>query len=144
MINFNTKILFLSIIFLLNLVLAKSVGWITNREEVHIIDALPPNSQPLTLHCQSHNDDLGYKTLSTNNEFDINFNEKLFGGTLFFCRFWWNSKNITFDVYNDHVSRSCGVKNLVTYECYWKVQADRFYFNGHRNPPNRYVKKYDW
>ncbi|KAK4730594.1 hypothetical protein R3W88_023582 [Solanum pinnatisectum] len=144
MINFNTKILFLSIIFLLDLVLAKSNGWITNSVEVHIINALPPNSKPLALHCKSGDDDLGNKTIPMHDEFDIYFNEKLFGGTLFFCHFWWNSKTIVFDVYNNHVSKNCGVKDIVTDECYWRVQEDGFYFNGHRDPIDRYVKKYDW
>ncbi|WMV44317.1 hypothetical protein MTR67_037702 [Solanum verrucosum] len=148
MVNFNTKILFLSIIFLLDLVLAKSNGWITNNVEVHIINALPPNSKPLALHCKSGDDDLGNKTISTHDEFDIYFNEKLFGGTLFFCHFWWNSKNIVFDVYNNHVSKSsekdCGRLNPDLMECYWKVQEDGFYFGAHRYPPPEYWKKESW
>ncbi|XP_009766249.1 S-protein homolog 2-like [Nicotiana sylvestris] len=143
MINFKSKILFFSFIFLLNLALARSRSFVTPRFQVHIIDALPPNSK-LILHCQSKDDDLGYKVLHPNEEFSFSFNEKLFGVTLYFCHFWWNGKDIPFDVFNSKIAGQCGVIDPDTLECYWKVQEDGFYFGARRNPPPNYERKHDW
>ncbi|KAK4359282.1 hypothetical protein RND71_021511 [Anisodus tanguticus] len=143
MINLKTKILFFSFIFLLNLALVTSRSWVTPRFHVHIIDALPPNSK-LILHCQSQNDDLGYKVLHPKAEFNFHFNQKIFGGTLYFCHFWWNGKSISFDVFNSNIAGKCGQIDGDNLECYWNVQADGFYFGARRNPPPAYEKQHDW
>lgn len=111
---------------------------------MYIINALPKNSKPLTLHCQSHDNDLGNKTLNTNEEFYFTFRRLFVGETLFFCHFWWNSKQKIFDVYNHDIADSCGDVSRNRYECYWRVQMDGFYLGAHRDPVAAYWKKYVW
>lgn len=148
MINFKIKtFIFLSIFLLINLVLSSHASPFTTRITVYIIDALPYNSKPLTLRCQSKDDDLGYKSFHPTEEFKFSFNENFFGGTLFFCHFWWNGKDTAFVVYNDDIHTYCGLVSPPSehdYECYWKVQEDGFYFGEYRNPPPIYEKKHDW
>ncbi|KAK4342862.1 hypothetical protein RND71_038678 [Anisodus tanguticus] len=146
MINFmNTKTLFLSLIFLLNLIVARSIG-ISSRYEVHITNNLPNNTKPLTIHCKSGDDDLGHKVLQKNEEFSFSFRRKvIIGSTLYFCHFWWDKKNKVFDVFNNHIAeKDCGNVNPNLNECYWLVQADGFYFGAHRYPPPPYWKKETW
>ncbi|OIT24854.1 hypothetical protein A4A49_55509 [Nicotiana attenuata] len=145
MINFNTKTLILSLIFLLNLILAKSFG-ISSRYNVYITSNLPNNTQPLTVHCQSGDDDLGYKVLHPNEEFSFSFRRKvLIGSTLYFCHFWWENKDKSFEVFNNHIAeKDCGNVNGDLDECYWRVQADGFYFGAHRYPPPPYLMKEPW
>lgn len=140
---FKTKVHSFSLIFFLNLILVNS-SWFNPRVDIYIINALPIKSKPLTLHCQSHDNDLGNKTLYTNEEFHFTFRRLFVGETLFFCHFWWNSKQKLFDVYNYAIGDSCGDAGHNRYECYWRVQEDGFYLGAHRNPVAAYWKKYDW
>ncbi|OIT01151.1 hypothetical protein A4A49_51299 [Nicotiana attenuata] len=120
----------------------------TTTQTVYIVDALSYDiSKPLIVRCQSKDDDLGNKTLNASEEFNFSFKENPFGGTLFFCHFWWNGKDTKFDVYNDKIATFCGLvdpSSELNYECFWKVQEDGFYFAPHRNPPPVYEKKHDW
>ncbi|KAI5660607.1 hypothetical protein M9H77_19930 [Catharanthus roseus] len=95
---------------------------------VHIFNQLPVGSNPLTVRCQSKNDDIGYKTLDVNEEFQWHFFDNLF--TLFFCHFWWDNKQAVFDVFN----RSFGPFKCYNHipgqgeqTCTWHVRADGFY-----------------
>ncbi|PIN04743.1 hypothetical protein CDL12_22721 [Handroanthus impetiginosus] len=60
-------LLFLEIIILQSCV--SGCFFLTWKHEVHIIRHFPPKSSPLKLHCASKNDDLGYQTLSTDQDF---------------------------------------------------------------------------
>ncbi|KAG9148501.1 hypothetical protein Leryth_023614 [Lithospermum erythrorhizon] len=52
--------------------------------KVHVINRLPPNSGTSRVHCASGDDELGYRYLKVNEDFNWSF-----GKTLFFCHFWW-------------------------------------------------------
>uniref|UniRef100_A0A1U7VD36 S-protein homolog n=1 Tax=Nicotiana sylvestris TaxID=4096 RepID=A0A1U7VD36_NICSY len=120
-------------------------------QTVYIIDALSYDiSKPLTVRCQSKDDDLGnktfnarYKVLHPNEEFSFSFRRKvLIGSTLYFCHFWWENKDKSFEVFNNHIAeKDCGNVNGDLDECYWRVQADGFYFGAHRYPPPPYWMK---
>ncbi|KAK4730596.1 hypothetical protein R3W88_023584 [Solanum pinnatisectum] len=148
MVNFKIKFSFCSFIFLLNFGLSSCKSPFSTIYTVYIIDALPSNSKPLTVRCQSKDDDLGYKNLYPGGEYHFSFKENFLGGTLFFCHFWWNGKNIIFDVFDNKIDIYCGEVELLSndrnHECFWKVQEDGFYFAPHRNPPSIYEKKHDW
>lgn len=143
--NFNTKFLFISLIFLLNLIFARSIG-ISSKYAVYIINNLPNDTEPLIVHCKSGDDDLGQRVLHKNEEFSFSFRRKvLIGSTLYFCHFWWDKKDKSFDVFNNHIAeKDCGKVNSDLNECYWKVQEDGFYFGAHRYPPPEYYKKETW
>ncbi|KAK4356914.1 hypothetical protein RND71_022524 [Anisodus tanguticus] len=111
---------------------------------VHIIDALPNNDVPLSVHCESKDDDLGIKNLKVGDDFHFSFRGAVFGSTRFYCHFSWGSKTHFFDVFTTDMykSRACGRISGNNYECFWKVQEDGFYFGGHNSGP--YSKKFDW
>ncbi|KAI3470479.1 hypothetical protein Pfo_027142 [Paulownia fortunei] len=107
--------------------------------EVHVVNNLPPNTEPLLLHCASKDDDLGNHTLTLNQDFHFQFCLKpLF--TLFFCRLRWGKKNKSFDVFN---ARWVPVIPCTHHQCYWAAKSDGIYFSG-SYPPDKLVKKYDW
>ena len=66
---------------------------------VRIVNLLPKNSKPLRLHCAAGDDDLGFHNIIVGQEFKWNFCPNIFGTTLYFCHFWWDTKQIAFDVY---------------------------------------------
>ncbi|GFP82804.1 hypothetical protein PHJA_000423500 [Phtheirospermum japonicum] len=70
------------------------------KERVSIYNDLPQNSKALLVRCQSKDDDLGMRTLYPGQGFDWSFNINIIRSTLFFCHFYWESKQDTFDVFN--------------------------------------------
>ncbi|KAM3247619.1 hypothetical protein P3L10_009386 [Capsicum annuum] len=138
---------FFTFIFIMNLVLLNAWPW-TSTFHVFIHNALPENSQPLTLRCQSKDDDLKTNVLNVNDVYDFRFQLHVFGGTLFFCHFYWNNKDLIFDVFNNHISNHCGGmdgdigRDAGLFECHWRVQNDGFYFAPYNT--SNYVKKYAW
>uniref|UniRef100_A0A3Q7GPG1 S-protein homolog n=1 Tax=Solanum lycopersicum TaxID=4081 RepID=A0A3Q7GPG1_SOLLC len=116
-------------------------GKVDSRIEVHVVDALPNNDIPLSLHCASKDDDLGYHYPKVGDDFHFHFYPKLFGHTLFFCHFWWGKKDAAFDVYTYELSPNCSWDDRSISYCYWKVQEDGFYMG----PSLNEVKKmHDW
>ncbi|WMV51943.1 hypothetical protein MTR67_045328 [Solanum verrucosum] len=109
---------------------------------MHIIDALPNGAPPLTLRCQDKNNDLGYHTINVSEEYRFKFKDRFFGGTLYFCHFYWNGKDKIFDVFNDFIADGCGSLKVTNDECYWKVQEDGFYFSGRQN--GEFKQMYTW
>ncbi|GFP82866.1 hypothetical protein PHJA_000429700 [Phtheirospermum japonicum] len=109
--------------------------------EVCVMNKLPPNTEPLLYHCASKDDDLGYRTLTTNKEFRFGFCLKPWR-TLFFCRFNWGQKTKAFDVFNAKWVPKIPCK---THTCYWIAKSDGIYFTG--TYPFEGVpitKKFDW
>ncbi|KAI3458905.1 hypothetical protein Pfo_015568 [Paulownia fortunei] len=109
--------------------------FLTLKHDVHIKNYLPPNSAPLKLHCASKNDDLGYHTLYTNQEFHWSFCENFFPNTLFFCHLWWGSKDKAFDSFKESTTKPSS-------QSYWIAMSDGIYFFDNSYLP--VVKKYDW
>ncbi|CAN4120686.1 unnamed protein product [Withania somnifera] len=98
------------------------------KEQVHVHNNLPPNSPQLQLHCASGDDDLGHNFPKVGADFHWSFCYT--PRTLFFCHFWWNGKDLAFDVYNngDHcVDGGTGFVPSFTSQCHWQVQSDGFY-----------------
>ncbi|KAK3000840.1 hypothetical protein RJ639_021271 [Escallonia herrerae] len=72
------------------------------KAEVHVFNFLP-GEIPLALHCQSKDDDIGYHTLSYGQELSWKFSPHyIIENTLLFCHAWWNSRNRSFTVYDEH------------------------------------------
>lgn len=137
------KTLVLSLILFANLLYTMSsseegVCFLSKRYQVHVVNNLPGDIPPLTIHCASKDNNLGFHQLPLNYDFHWSFCENVEEVTLFFCHFWWGQKNIAFDVFSNVFSLS-DCKNA----CYWSVQSDGFYFSGHY-PPQNFVKKYVW
>ncbi|XP_059310346.1 S-protein homolog 3-like [Lycium ferocissimum] len=112
---------------------------------VHVIDDLSNNDVPLSLRCQSKDNDLGVKTLKVGDDFHFSFHWSIVGETRFYCHYYWGSKQQFFDVINRGISNDCKRTDIVTnhYDCFWKVHDDGFYFSSD-NSIGSYSKKYDW
>ncbi|WMV48174.1 hypothetical protein MTR67_041559 [Solanum verrucosum] len=119
-------LLLLLLITPLDISLAKKRCVIQTRYEVHVINKLPANTAQLELHCASKNDDLGYHYPAINEDFNWEFCEFII--TLYFCHFWWGSKDKSFDVYDDpsYCVKNGKNPNLLKC-CKWEVRDDGFY-----------------
>lgn len=141
-----TKILFILVIIFLHLTNAHQGDLAMKPEyytEVHIVDALPNNDIPLTFHCASKDNDLGFHHPKVGDDFHFQFVPRSwpFARTLFFCHFWWGKKDAAFDVYTYELSPNCSWDDRSISYCYWKVQEDGFYMG----PSLNEVKKmHDW
>lgn len=109
--------------------------------EVHIVDYLPDNNVPLTFHCASKDDDLGYHHPKVGDDFHFHFLPRVIGHTLFFCHFWWGKKQASFDVYTSKLSYNCLWDETPVTLCYWKVQGNGFFLGPSLNEGK---KMHDW
>ncbi|KAI8560829.1 hypothetical protein RHMOL_Rhmol04G0286500 [Rhododendron molle] len=94
---------------------------------LHIISRIP---NELLLRCQSADDDLGNHTLSTGEEFKWNFHPNFFGTTLFFCHFYWGSKDKSVVTYDNNIDWKYCHETSNYYNCYWEARPDGFYASG--------------
>lgn len=53
---------------------------------------------------------------------------------LYFCHFWWGSKDKSFEIFNDHMFFSYQEYKKADKYCYWLVKTEGFYFTGVHNP----------
>lgn len=102
---------------------------------VAIFNNLPNNDVPLTIHCQSRDDDLGYHNLTVGQSFNFTFRENIFWRTVFYCHFWWHPKDTSFAVF-DKGQRCINHGPYYSHKCIWVAYSDVFTLNG--------VKKNYW
>lgn len=105
---------------------------------VYIGNKLPANSAPLTVRCQSKDDDLGNHTIPVGKNYNWSFCNTFLGSTLFFCHFYWGSKEVVFDAFNRTLVSICADQ-----KCYWEAEAVGIFFDGFY-PPKKLIKQYDW
>ncbi|KAH7854292.1 hypothetical protein Vadar_012133 [Vaccinium darrowii] len=104
------------------------------QAQVRIISGVPNNPQPLLVHCESANDDIGTHVLQAGEELDWHFKLDVFGRTLFHCHFNWDSKDKSIDVFHQpDIFHYYKTNN-------WLVKPDGFYFSTSTN----WEKKYGW
>lgn len=122
---------------------AKDFGiYLGPKYTLYIHNNLPNNSTaPLVMHCQSKDDDLGWRTLNVGEEFHWSFRVNLWQSTLFFCRMEWEQRVKTITVFTQkHEGHDCETaKNLVP--IFWSVQESGFFF---RCKNSAAKKKYPW
>lgn len=102
---------------------------------------------PITVHVESGDDDLGYHTFALNENENWSFCENFTLKTRFYAHFSWNSKTAFFDVFDDETSkRYCTQwKFRKPRKCFWLVREDGFYLGEHLNPfPEGWTKLHDW
>ncbi|MFS7981657.1 putative plant self-incompatibility S1 [Helianthus anomalus] len=115
-----------------------------NAQVVYIYNGI---KDPITVHVQSRDDDLGNQTLALNENKNWGFCELISFKTLFYAHFYWNSRTAFFDVYDAQTSlQYCQKWKMVRVrECFWLVREDGFYLGKHLNPfPEGWTKLYDW
>ncbi|THG16906.1 S-protein homolog 5-like [Camellia sinensis] len=110
--------------------------------EVHIINDLPTNSHFfLLVRCQSKDDDFGMHKLESGEEFYWRFKPNIIKTTLFFCHFYWDTKDAIFNVYDRKLDDDYCYKFNT---CYWSVRDDGFYFSGDNTAEATWLKFNDW
>ncbi|GFP81195.1 hypothetical protein PHJA_000262800 [Phtheirospermum japonicum] len=85
----------------------------------------------LTIHCASGDDELGYHTLSVNEQFHWTF--CALPHTLYFCHLWWEHKQKAFVVF----------KTKIFYDDYnyWSARKDGIYLS---QDNKTFTKQFDW
>ncbi|XP_022875054.1 S-protein homolog 24-like [Olea europaea var. sylvestris] len=139
------KILFCLLILFFRFAQILSSFHFSKGYDVHVVNGIHLSPNPLRIHCASRDDDLGYHTLSENQDFHWHFYEDILLRTLFFCHFWCGKRQKAFVVFKDPTACHIGQGDDDHNQCYWLVKADGFYF-AKKNPPSPsdLKKKYDW
>lgn len=106
----------------------------TNKYTVQVLNRLPLWSNiPMSVHCAAGDDDKGFHKLPINSNYSFRFCENIFGRSLYFCHFWWNSrlgrKQKVFDAFTDKLAPSCTDR-----VCSWLARQDGIYFSGGSDP----------
>lgn len=124
---------------------AKAMTCLLSKEyRVIITSGLPDNTHKLSFRCQSKDNDLGNHTLSVAQSFSWKFCGNFMATTRFFCHFYWETKNIAFDVFE---LKDIGQKCVKTGNCYWLVISDGFFFSIYELDPYfspEWLKRHDW
>ncbi|KAJ0571418.1 putative plant self-incompatibility S1 [Helianthus annuus] len=100
---------------------------------------------PIRVHVQSGDDDLGNRTLALNNNENWSFCDTF--KTLFYAHFYWNSRTAFFNVYDTDTSEKYCTKwgFRKPRRCFWLVREDGFYVGEHLNPfPQGWTKLHNW
>lgn len=111
---------------------SKKCIWPLEKYFVHVANRLPQNpSTPLTVHCASKDDDLGFHKLAVNQEFQWHFCDNTFN-TVFECSFWWDKSHAArFNVFDQTalLRELCNnnIPGQGKHTCYWEVKHDGFY-----------------
>lgn len=111
--------------------------FMAKKVHIHIISNLPPDSEPLQIHCASRDDDLGDHFLRPDQVFEWSFCANFLPNTLFFCHFWWGPHDLVFDVYNEK-NQGKGV-----YQNWWVVKSDGFYYSS-KIHPMPLKRRFEW
>ncbi|KAL8058891.1 hypothetical protein ABFX02_03G051400 [Erythranthe guttata] len=135
-ISSNLSLVFILISFGILIKSANSCHW-TKEYQVMIVNNIDGQPSDLTFRCQSKNDDLGSHTISPSANWNWTFCNNLLKRTLYFCHFYWGSKQQDFNVFTYKLGKEeCG-----TGVCSWTAKSDGFYLSDGTSTP---VKKYDW
>ncbi|KAG5578400.1 hypothetical protein H5410_058534 [Solanum commersonii] len=90
------------------------------RVQVHIINRLP-DGMPMTLHCQSHDNDLGQLRLTGGDEASWTFSVNFWGTTMFYCDTQWDNSSMTYRFVTYDASRDA--RRCQT-ECWWMISEE--------------------
>jgi hypothetical protein len=101
-----------------------TAGQVTSEALVDIINYC---GEPISVHCKSHDSDLGRIMIDISEDFMFKFTANVFGTTLFWCSFEWGIETQYFPVWegSNYVDRPpCSQ----TGTCLYKVAPDGFYW----------------
>lgn len=107
-----------------NSVFPKMLG----RHDIHIYNDLPDK---LSYHCASKDDDFGLQVLNPGQVFTWRFRTNFSRSTLYFCHFFWGSKQKKFDVFQGSWDKD-GYYHTYSYT----VNTDGFYLSNDPNDRN--------
>lgn len=137
--NMANTIVLVLLIHLCILKATESCHW-TKGYEIVIVNNVFEKPLELTFHCASGNDELGNHTIPPLTHWNWSFCESILKNTVFFCRFWWGSKQQSFEVFNHKLGKQeCGSGT-----CRWTSRSDGFYLSDGTSTSTPGVKMYDW
>ena len=118
------RIFFLLILSLYFVPICRAAISLFPKLHVYVGNGLPNDTNLLTVHCQSQDDDVGCHTLAVGEEIQWSFHQNLIQSTLYFCQFWWAGKDKSIVVFDKSLhERLCGKV------CPWLVKEDGFYLS---------------
>lgn len=95
------------------------------RVQVRVINRLS-DGIPMTLHCHSHDNDLGQSILEDGDEVDWSFRVNIWGTTLFYCDVRWENDSSIWHHFNaydaDRDYRRCRSG------CWWMISQERLLY----------------
>lgn len=122
--TFKCNFYFLFLVFLLYMLIFGSCS-LARRVHVHVINRLP-DGFPMTIHCQSRDNDLGQSIVEVGDEVNWSFRINFWGTTLFYCEVQWESDSSIwyhFDAYDDDRDfQRCRS------ECLWMISREGFLY----------------
>lgn len=125
---------------------AQKLSRYSSKGEVHIMNGIQNSTapiNPLWFRCQDKHTDFGKRSLNTNGEFSWNFTINFFQTTLYFCHFYWQSKQAIFDVFSSSVSADCGYRiENHDHICFWIATPSGFFISSDRT--GTWKKRHDW
>ncbi|PIN14478.1 hypothetical protein CDL12_12880 [Handroanthus impetiginosus] len=107
-INIISKMLVIVFVLSFNLVDVARTLSLNKKYEVHIENDLPEDDpNPLLVHCASKDNEIINGTIPRDKEIYWHFHMNLFSRTVYFCHFWWGSRNKAFEVFNRKLRQFC-------------------------------------
>ncbi|XP_043720884.1 S-protein homolog 29-like [Telopea speciosissima] len=124
--NWKNSTQLLPVLLVIALMALSSMPYTVDAKlHVYIINDLDPGLD-LDIHCKSKNNDLGDHKLSYGQEYTWSFNQNLFGGTLFWCNFYWVNNGVNlqagYRVFDQHKQPS-----IFGDDYFYKVRKDGIY-----------------
>ncbi|XAR62734.1 hypothetical protein NMG60_11017594 [Bertholletia excelsa] len=108
--------------------------------EMNVVSRVPNTPSPSKVRCQSKDDDIGAHILLTGQRLRWEFGKTFMQATLFFCHFYWGSKQKTFIVYDSKLSFHC--RNPQYCWLTWEARPEGFYLSD--NNERTWMKMNDW
>lgn len=106
---------------------------------IHVLNGL--SNLDLGVHCQSKDNDLGYQHLiNRGDDFQWNFNENIWGTTLFWCKLVKRDAYVSFEIFwpeskNFWLRDRCGSEG----NCIWTAKDDGIYLRNNPTNVDEYV-----
>ncbi|KAK9142254.1 hypothetical protein Syun_011654 [Stephania yunnanensis] len=128
----------LTLLLLVALINSATAWTFHPKMHIHMINNLWPGT-PLNLHCKSADDDLGWKEVRYNEEYNWTFTDNFIRSTMFWCNLNWlggdrKRRWQSFEVYSKSVK--CD-KN-----CFWSSRGDGIYFFDYQKQD--YFRLFEW
>lgn len=110
---------------LFTLVLAMAVVIVVAPPPKNYVSIKSELPAALTVHCLGQGADLGSQTVAAGKEYGFSFYLDNTGNAVYTCRFDWNGRSSSFDVFSAHGGDVGACSN-----CVWSVHVNGFLRNG--------------
>ncbi|MCL7038367.1 hypothetical protein MKW94_024966 [Papaver nudicaule] len=137
-------------LFLFSVLVSKGSSLFESKTAVHIRNDIEGDSAVfLNFHCQSGDDDLGYRGLKFGEEWHWKFRVRL-GSTYFWCDYqwydnlnhrWYEGSHEVYDAKSDFPLVP-HYFNLCHTDCVWSARRDGIYLL--RHPEGTWERRYTW